>query len=335
MKKIVFFALFFVSLCSLASSVVYLESSDNARNEYYPITHYFNAAFDVGQNPYFFSHRGYLKNHKVVFERIANPHRSIVDDGGYGEFFRKEFYGENVLPNIGLHLIGGGYDYRFMVEWFKVRNFSNPYIIALLTSYLGHLGNEAYEASNSRITSHDHIADLYFFDVVGKLLFLNDDVANFFVRDMGLRPWHFMPTYDVGEESITNAGLNYILRPKIFGEKVLPFMYLGMQVLGGFSFQLKKESYLTAAAGVAITEPFEKKYFYSGLLSYDIAGEPYMIFNVNGTEAYRYRVMLFPKFFQLPGDQRLGLILGSSRDNRPVLGIQYNLPLGIGYRFKK
>lgn len=319
-----------MSLAAMAQDMVYQQSSTFAQDDYAPIRHYLNASYDVGQNPYFFYQNDYWKNHRKVFDRIKSPHQSIKDDGGYGEFFRTEFFGENALPNYSLHLIGGGYDYRNLYHWFKERGYSEPHLMAILTTYAGHFGNEAYEASNDKIKSHDHIADLYFFDVLGKVLMMNDDYARFVVEDLGVSAWHFQPLYSLNDREVRNAGLNYIARPKALSYAgFTPMVYMGMQVLGGLSYQVQPQQYFSAAFGVAVTEPFEKKWFYSGLLAYDIKGEPRAILNINGTEAKRVRLLVYPKVFSFYPKYQLGVTSFVEREGGVGGGIQLNLPLGI------
>ncbi len=330
MKKI--FLIIMVSLSSLLSAqdIVYRESSSFAQDEFAPIRHYLNASYDVGQNPYFFYQHDFWDNHRLVFDKIKSPHRSIKNDGGYGELFSKEFFGSNALPNYSLHLLGGGYDYRNLYYWYKSRGYAFPHTLAIITSYAGHFGNEAYEASNDKISSHDHIADLYFFDIIGKVLMMNDEFAHFVIDDLGLSAWHFQPLYATNDKEIINAGLNYIARPKALSfHQVTPLLYMGMQVLGGASYQFKPDHYLSAALGVAVTEPFEKRWFYSGLLAYDIAGEPRAILNINGTEAKRARLLIYPKVFSFYPKYQLGITSFVEREGGFGGGVQLNLPLGL------
>ena len=57
------------------------------------------------------------------------------------------------------------------VKTVQTRKGAAPYFFSFITCYAGHLSNEALENSNKSLTPHDPIADLLFFDWVGKLLF--------------------------------------------------------------------------------------------------------------------------------------------------------------------
>lgn len=335
LKKILPYIYILFATSVMAQDLVYQPYRLISHDEFAPLRHYLNASFDVGQNPYFFHQDNYWSNHKKVWSRIKNPNRSIKNDGGYGEFFSKEFFGENALPNYSLHLLGGGYDYRQLYHWFKERNYEYAWAWALITSYAGHMGNESYEASNPKIKSHDHIADLLFFDIAGKFLMMNDTFARFVVDELGFSGWHYQPLYYYNDREIRNSGLNYIARPKCLSYAgFTPFVFMGMQVLGGLSYQFKNEEYVTGAFGVAVTEPFEKKWFYSGLLAYDIKGEPRAILNINGTEAMRVRLLIYPSVFSFYPKYQLGLTTFLAREGGVGAGVQLNLPLGVSGSWK-
>ncbi len=298
-------------------------------SQFNPISYYFNAAFDTIQNPYYFSQKDYLSNHELVFKRVRSPINNIKKDGGFKKFFTDEFITSRSAPNYSLHLIGGGYDYRKLVEWFDDHQYELPYVWAFLTSYAAEFGNEALESSNKEhINSHDHIADLLFFDLVGKAIFFNDTLSKFFVDDMGLRTWSFQPTYDFSEKRVFNAGNNYIVRPKLFGEQIRPFVFFGMQLLTGVSMKIKEsDDSISFGAGPAYTDPLDGKAQLASGFFWDRSGNLLASLLLNSTSRNRVRLNLYPLMYRkntLPG-----IFMAYDRDDNFRLGLNYIIPVGI------
>ena len=300
----------------------------NNQSDFNPVTYYFNSAFDVVQNPYYFTQGNYQEKYRVLFKRVIDPNKSVKKDGGWKKFFNNEFLSYRVAPNIGLHTIGSGYDSREMYEYYSSQEYKMPMLFTVVTLYAGHLGNEALELSNENVNSHDNIADLFFFDVAAIALFRNDDVVYFFKDDLGMRRWSFQPFMDIKEGKINNAGLNYIFRPDIFKAKTKPFFFIGMQNLGGLSYEYSSNKFITLSSGIAFTDPLKQKGYLATALFYDSDELLSASLIVNGSENYKARVNLYPNLFS--GSYQLGLMSGIKRDKEVMLGINYILPLGLG-----
>ena len=295
-----------------------------------PINYYFNSAFDVIQNPYYFSQNDFFEKHETLFKRIGSPDKSIKRDGGYGKFFNDEFLTSRVIPNIGLHMIGGAYDNLYLYQYFKERNYSYPLAFAVTLSYLGHFGNEALELTNENITSHDNIADLFLYDVMAFYLAFNPKVMNFFVKDLQMQAWHLQPMYLPKEGDVTNAGLNYIFRPDLFKSRLKPFLFMGMQNLIGLSYEVKKKEYFTGAFGMALTDPLEQKGKFVTALFYDKNDFVSTSLYINGTEDYRVRLNIYPELFSFKS-LKLGLLLGQKKNREEVVGVNFNMPIGLAH----
>ena len=316
----------------LASDITFGQESNtiiyNAQSDFNPVHYYFNSAFDVVQNPYYFTQGNYQEKYRVLFKRVIDPNESIERDGGWNKFFNNEFFSYRVAPNLGLHTIGSGYDSREMYEYYTAHKFKMPMLLTVITLYAGHFGNEALELSNENVNSHDNIADLFFFDVAAIALFRNDDVVYFFKDDLGMRRWSFQPFIDMKEGKINNAGLNYIFRPDVFKAKMRPFLFIGMQNLGGLSYEYSSNRYITLSSGIAFTDPLKQKGYLATAIFYDSDELLSASLIVNGSENYKARVNLYPNLFS--GDYKLGLMSGIKRDKGVMLGINYILPLGLG-----
>jgi hypothetical protein len=289
-----------------------------------PLTNYVNTAFDTAQVSRAFSQDDYWHNHERVLDRLAHPIDSIEDDGGWDHLFRQEVASSHVLPNLTLHLLGNGYDFRALAEWFDQYHVPFPYLVAFVTSYAGYLGNEAIEVSNPKVDATDHIADLYFFNLLGNLLFMSDTVTDVVQNDLQFRNWPGQPVFDVRHQEILNASNNYIVRPRIFGEKVRPFLYFGLHYFGGVSVLLPSEKSLSLGVGLATVDPFADSVFDkvrpSGGLYWDDDDRLLASMIFNGTDDSIVRLNLYPDVFPFRALD-LGVFVGVADDGAPTFGI--------------
>ncbi len=314
--------------------------ANDRRFEFFPITNYVNTAFDTAQVSLAFDQSGYWRNHKRVFDRILDPHDNIVDDGGYDKLVTQEFFSSRVLPNITLHFLGNGYDFRILAEWFDEHNAPYPFVWAFFTSYAGYIGNEAIEVSNPEIDAIDAIADLYFFNLVGNLAFMDDRVARFVHDRLQMRNWTGQPMFEVRDSEFVNASNNYVLRPKIWGEQVRPFVYFGLHYFGGASFRVSDGSAVSLGAGLAAKDPLRegnglddnlRKIQPSGGIFWDRADRLMASVIFNGTDDLLVRANLYPELFDRPWFD-VGFFLGLQDDAVPAFGISLRRIFAVGFR---
>lgn len=338
MTKIVVVLFFVISSLKLAAyepePMIFNEKRDS---NWLPITYIVNGSLDVIQNPYWFSQEDFFDKTSIVWNRVKNPDKSIRRDGGYGKFIRDEFFTLRVLPNVGLHFLGGAYDTLWMTQYYEHHDVPFPEIWAMATTYLARFGNEVSEVSSDEISSHDHIADLYIFDIAGFFLAYNKPAMNFLVRDMGMEAWHFNVMYSEDGDNFFNAGLNYIFRPKFAhmnGGKIRPMYYLGMQTLIGSSFDYGQKSTFSLAMGLSPTDPLEQKGRFVTGLFHERNGQLEASLFINGSEDYRWRLnlydALFGRFDSLPEYLHLSVMVGEQKNNNYAVGINLNLPFGLG-----
>jgi hypothetical protein len=169
----------------------------------------------------------------------------------------EQFLSTAVLPNVTLHLIGGGFDFRTLAEWYDYYRVPVPYLFAFLTFFAAQWGNEVIELNNKYLNARDPIADFLFSDIAGCILFSNDIVARFFHDTLQLRNWLGQPVYSIQQHKILNASTGYAVRPYLFGKTVRPFLYMGMTYLLGLAVQVGERDYLSLGAGVAVTKAFD------------------------------------------------------------------------------
>jgi len=298
-----------------------------------PLTNYVNTSFDSAQVSRAFSEDGYWHNHERVFDRLAHPIHSIEEDGGWGDFFHQEFASVAVLPNLTLHLLGNSYDFRALAEWYDEHRVPFPYFWAFLSSYAGYIGNEAIEDSNPEVNASDNIADLYFFNFVGNLLFMSDTVTDIVQNQWQLRNWPGQPVFDVRNHTILNASNNYVLRPHLWGEQVRPFLYMGLQYFAGASIALRNDTGVSVGAGLATVDPFADndlaKVQPSGGIFWDDHDRLLASVIFNGTDESIGRANLYPDLFPFR-TLDLGFFFGIAQHGVPTFGIAIEKLVAFG-----
>jgi hypothetical protein len=136
---------------------------------------------------------------------------------GVRKFFWYEFVphggkGDNWLPNWTWHLIGGGFRTRLLKEYYTYQGYEHPILAAWLTSYSYHLANEAVEAEKYEDGrgSEDALADLLFFDWVGKLIFEIDAVNRTAASTFHLSEWSYQTQWSPSSNRLFNNGQRYL-----------------------------------------------------------------------------------------------------------------------------
>lgn len=315
-----------------AAPLIHTENPIGSDWEFNPLSHYLNLAFDTTQNPAYFSQSRFFANHGVLWERIKDPFSSIRREGGLGTFLGNEVFGFRALPNYTLHLIGGGYDYRWLAEWYEAEGVPHPYIVAFLNAYLANLSNEALETSARQVNASDHIADLFLFDIAGKILFLSDPVVRFFRNDLQMHAWHYQPSFNLRALRIDNAGSNYIFRPYVLGERFRPFVHLGMSILAGVSMRVDGEYSFTAAGGIAPTDPLLFRGDPMVAFFWDRRDALLASLSVKGSSALLFRLNIYPDFVDT-GRLRTGFFLSYANSHEVALGLTVNMPIGLSVSF--
>jgi hypothetical protein len=326
----------FSNFCILAAGETSYKIIDNTHeDEWLPVTYVINGTFDVTQNHNWFSQRHFRTKSSELIKRIRNPHKSVKKDGGYEKLFKDEFLTGRVAPNIFLHTLGGAYDVAWLDEYYRKHEYPYPFLFSVVTSYFARLGNEVLETSYHEITSHDHIADLFFFDVLGVWLGSNPDAVDFMVDDLGMKAWHFQPVWDLEAEDFYNAGLNYIVRPKALEMKgcIRPLIFLGMQNLFGASLTCTGRRTISAATGFFFTDPLAQKGKLVTGLFYERDEDLAASLFINGSDNLRYRLNLHPGTLDefINPKWKLGVFMGQTYQNDFSIGFNITAPVGLGH----
>ena len=164
----------------------------------------------------------YSRGFQSLWSSLKNPF-SAVGQYGWGRFFFSEFIPNpgfdtgQWVPNWTWHLIGNGFRTRQLTEYFIHHGAEYPRTQAWLVAYTSHLINEVVQAEKYADGSVDSIADLFFFDWIGKLVY-EIEAVNRFSRDvLHLKDWTIQSVLNPFTNELINVGQLYWLRLHLFG----------------------------------------------------------------------------------------------------------------------
>lgn len=198
---------------------------------------------------------------KNVLDNLADPFPAIRYYGsdGWGSFLKTEIfplsYGSSTarwIPNLGLHLIGGGQTFAWMREWFLARE--APEIAASIFAgaalMAAALVNESIENKGVVGYNTDAIADIYVFDLGGIALFSIPAVRRFFSETISLSDWSLQPAITYPTGALHNVGNYYAAKvPLPFTKRLRLFAYGGLATMAGLSLKVDRELSLSVGAG--------------------------------------------------------------------------------------
>jgi hypothetical protein len=227
-----------------------------------PITSFLNRGFDVLQirgearDP-FDVHADDARN---VFDNLAHPFARIGDEGAW-KFTREEIlplsWSQDTMrwaPNYTLHLIGGGMTYTAMREWYEDHGVPWPGLFSAVTMMSSALMNETLENKGVRGRNTDCIADIYFFDLGGILLFSFAPINRFFSETIVVSDWSLQPGFTWPGTALNNQGNYFALKWSLpFYPALRAFAYLGLGSLLGLSYRLPSGLSLSLGGGLRST----------------------------------------------------------------------------------
>ncbi len=315
-----------------AENLIYNSEKDDP---WLPLTYILNGTFDVTQNQNWFPQNDFENKNRTFWRRMRRPGPSLNEHGGLDQLIQDEFLSDRVAPNIFLHTLGGGYDILWIDEYYRHHGIRYSFALSVATTYVARVGNEIFESTAPDINAHDHIADLFFYDVMGAVIAGNDRASRFLVMDLGMRAWHFQPFWDADTDDFVNPGLNYVIRPAVITERsrLSPFLFMGMQNLAGLSYYRGggSEEIFSAGAGVFFTDPLKREGRLVTGLFYETQERLAASLLINGSENLRWRLNLHPMLFKSwrPTTINLGLLLAQTYQRDYGIGINFNLPFGF------
>ena len=193
-----------------------------------------------------------------VVDALAHPLKAIERGGGAWDFVRKELLPLSYDPNdvkwftnyFG-HIIEGGIHWRRLAEWYEARGVPFPGLMSGINNMAAAVLNEMYEHPGSSSGSAATVADLYFFDIAGILLFSRDGVSRFFARTLHANIWPGQAslTYPEGELKNTANRLFFKLPVSVVPNSSI-FFWTGIGAQAGLTFHRSDGLDVSVAAGV-------------------------------------------------------------------------------------
>ena len=237
------------------------EHTRGSETQFNPASAFLNLGFDITRSDSYHNQlmdTDFKTGFTNTMKNLANPIDAIERNGGFKEFMAHEFipikgmtakYSQWV-PNYFLHLLGEGMLYRKMSEWYEREGYRTPRIWAASTMLASALMNETIENGSFKGANTDPIADLYFFNPLGWLMFSSDNVSQFFSDKVEIGYWPGQPALTVNDIGIYNAGESYFFRWDP-GKKggIRATAYIGTEGLGGLTFGETDGSAVSLMAG--------------------------------------------------------------------------------------
>jgi hypothetical protein len=280
---------------------------------------------------------------------LGSPLRAI-NERGWGKFLKTEVIpfsvepgGAQYWPNYMNHLIGGGFSYRLMREWYRSHGFAYETIWAVFTMAADHLLNETVEMDGTQGWNVDPVADIYIFDLGSMILFSSDRIARFFGRTLHMADWSLLSYYDPAHGTLENISQKYMVRLRL-GHTTPWYLFYhwgnsgelglsrhvggGRHLSAGFGFVAKnlvKVDRFSQTADLATT---------FGVF-YDRHGSLLASLQYSRTRDSRWRANFYPGLLRL-GPFQPGLAVSLHQGGAVSLGVTFGsipiLPTGLGTR---
>lgn len=213
-----------------------------------PLTTFLNRGFDVLQirgaarNPFEAIREDDVRN---VFDNLGHAYARVRQEGGW-RFMREEMlplswsqHSMRWAPNYTLHLIGGGMTFTALREWYEDHDVPWAGLWSAATLMSSALVNEALENKGSAGRNTDCIADIYFFDLGGILLFSFAPINRFFSETVMVSDWSMQPGLTWPGPALNNQGNYFALKWSIpYIPALRLFGYIGLGSLFGLSYRL-------------------------------------------------------------------------------------------------
>jgi hypothetical protein len=238
------------------------------------------------------------------------------------------------FPNYFLHGIGAGMQSRKMEEWYRYHNLPLPRLWSIVTMLSEHFFEEMIEDAGARKTSVDPVSDMYIFNPLGILLFLNDGVCRFFSERFSLNEWSLQPSINFTNGKLENMGQFYVAKFPLERTHTWGIIgYFGMQELLGITRTFKGEKNLSITGGVIVNNlgaadisKSQKAYTanlrWSAGVFYDVKNSLLMSLVVTGADHNRFRLNVFPGFFRI-GQFAPGIFIDNTGTWAGGLSVRY------------
>ena len=313
---------------------------------YGPLWVFLNRGFDVlqdrnGSRSIF--QQEYQHNGETVGRNLLNPFPALAQRG-YGRFFREEIFPISFtpgtarwVPNYTLHLIGGGVTYTGLTEWFRQNHVPAPRVFSAGTVLATAFLNETLENKGVVQYNTDAIADFFFFDIGGIILFSFDWPNELFSKYLIVADWSLQPSFTYPNFDLHNQG-NYfsVKAPLPFTDRLRLFATMGLGTLLGFSYKVDSQYSVSGGAGTMASRLIRTsqknadnnvEFASQAGLFVDRNNSLLASLRVTNVQDYFIQFNLYPNAFTVP---ELGLWTVVDKGGHFVTGVSFSKSFGVG-----
>lgn len=308
---------------------------------YSPIGNFLSYSLDTLQVPDSFGTDNFDQHFDEVMDNLSDPGNAIDAEGGFNRFVNRQIFpvdsnhsneSWSILPNYGLHLLGGGVAFRKDLEYYRANNFDNAMLYSISLAMTAELIQEVFEKRTT--TEDDAVADFYIFRPLGIWMFSNDEIAAFFMETFDPAVWPYMQAFDFSEDRFINTGINYMYRPpatEFYNSRLFIFTGLNNQI--GLSHRTSETDWFSWGVGIAtqrIDFSLDRQADLDTSLGFFYDRNKSLLWSLvfNDTGGQNYRFNLFPANNSTLG--QFGYFIGSSGNHSLSVGFTWRFQMGIG-----
>lgn len=313
---------------------------------YGPLWVFLNRGYDVlqdraGSRSIF--QQEYRHNGETVLRNLINPFPGI-SNRGYARFFREEVFplsftksSARWVPNYTLHLIGGGVTYTGLSEWYRQNHVPAPRWFSAGTVLAVAMLNETLENKGVVQYNTDAVADFFFFDIGGIILFSFDWPNEFFSKQLIIADWSLQPSFTYPNFDLHNQGNYFSVKwPVPFYPRLRLFAVMGLGTTLGFSYQIDGQYSISGGGGSMASRLLRTsqknadnavEFAPTAGLFVDRNNSLLASFRVTNVQDYFLQFNLYPNAFSVP---ELGLWTVIDKGGHFVTGVSFTKSFGVG-----
>ncbi|MCW8923998.1 MAG: hypothetical protein OQK69_10285 [Gammaproteobacteria bacterium] len=326
---------------NISAAPYYSEKDYGSDSLYDPFGNFLSYSLDSLQVPESFGTENFNDNLDTLLDNLAHPKNTINNDEGFNRFINREFFPVDsefsdeswaILPNYGLHLLGGGMVFRKDLEYFRAHDVDNAMLYSITLAMTAELIQEVIELKTTKPA--DAVADFYIYRPIGIWLFADDEFTEFVMKTLDPAIWPYLQAFDFSSDQFINTGINYMYRPpatEFLNSRL--FIFTGMNNQVGLSHRINNSDWFSWGIGAStqrIDFELDKQAELATSLGlfYDRNKSLLWSLTFNDAGGTDYRFNLFPSNKGLPG--KFGYYIGSN-NQKVSLGITYRIQMGVGF----
>jgi len=314
---------------------------------YGPLWVFLNRGFDVLQDrndSRSLFQQEYLHNGENVGRNLLNPFPGI-SQRGWGRFFKEEIFPLSFtqgtarwVPNYTLHLIGGGVTYTGLSEWFRQNRFPAPRAFSAATLLVTAFVNETLENKGVAPYNTDAVADFFFFDIGGIILFSFDWPNELFSKHLIVADWSSQPAFTFPGFDLHNQGNYFSVKwPLPYYPRLRLFATMGLGTLLGLSYQIDSQYSISAGGGTMASRLIrtsdknadnEVEFAPAAGIFVDRNNSLLASLKVTNVQDYFLQFNLYPNALSVP---ELGMFAVVDKGGHFVAGLSFSKSLGVGF----